>query len=104
MAIPVIEPVRTTNHDLARFQEAVRRSVDPLVKLPTSSGHLLEGVELAAGLNELSHRLGRPLRGYHLVRANADVRLWDDADASPAPDKLHRLQSSAAATVSLWVF
>jgi hypothetical protein len=104
MPIPPFEKVQVADFALSRVQDNLKRPLDVLTKLEVLDGQLLTGVELASGLNNLEHKLGRTLRGYWLTRANADVRVWDDATTSAAPNLFHRLQASAAATVSLWVY
>lgn len=57
-------------------------------------------VKIATGLS------GQP-KGYKIVRSNADVRVWDATPPVPQTDRERNviwLQSSAAATVTLYIY
>jgi hypothetical protein len=102
--LPAFTKVQTKNIELSQAEDALKECLDTITDVEWLDGALLEDVDLSSGLNLLPHTLQRKLRGYWVVRASADVRIWDDATTSDVPERLHRLQASAAATVSLWVF
>ncbi len=104
MSLPRFDRLQTASVELNRVQDRVGLPLDRLTGIGLLDGVLVEDVEMASGLNILQHGLGREVRGYLLVRSDADVRVYDDATASPQPALYHRLQATAAATVSLWVF
>jgi hypothetical protein len=104
MSLPAFEKLRTGVDNLDRLQDRLLKVLSALLRLPLLDGQLVEDLALTSGLNNLNHGLGRSLRGYLVVRASADVRLWDDDAASSAPQLFHRIQASAPATVTLWVF
>lgn len=46
-----------------------------------------------------------PARGYHLVRASADTRVWDAAVPSSETDRTALwIQASVAGSVTLWIY
>ncbi len=49
--------------------------------------------------------LGGPVKGYKIVRADADVRVWDARPADPSQERgVHWLQASGPATVTLYFY
>lgn len=91
--------------ELNKVQEYVQRSVDPVSKSPIIDGTILRSVELKAGQNnDIDHRLGRPPRGWVLIRLRADSRVWDDQDKNTLSRNTLRLLCSSNVTVDLWVF
>ena len=49
--------------------------------------------------------LGGPLKGYKVVRADADIRVWDASPGAPSEERgVHWLQSSGAGKVTLYVY
>lgn len=93
--------IKTENEELGKLQ-------DNLIEFFTNfkqsaqilDGVLLKDISLKSGANSISHKLNRQLTGYIVVKKNANVNVWD----SGADTKLLNLQTSAATTVSLWVF
>lgn len=91
--------------ELNKVQEYVQRSVDPISKSPIVDGTLLRSVSLKTGSkNDIDHKLGRPPRGWIVVRQRADSRIWDQQDKNTLSRNTLRLFCSADVTVDLWVF
>lgn len=98
MAAPQVRDVE----DL--FQREVSDSLKKLNASPIARGRLLEDVALTTGTVRVAHGLGRPVIGFYVVDAVAQATVWRDATDVGSPNIFLPLISSAAATVSLWVF
>jgi hypothetical protein len=69
-----------------------------------TDGHQIDDIELSTTTKIVPHKLGRPIRGYYVVRRNAGSEIWDEsAGKADARTNLH-LQASGPVTVSLWVY
>lgn len=90
------------DEQVQRALDHVREAVDPIVDSLNQGiavGRFLE-VSLTTGQdNRINPKLGRPCRGYLVVRKDADARVWD-TDAG----RYLVLQCSANVNVTLWVF
>ena len=74
---------------------------------PLLNGVLLENIPLAAGMNEIEHGLGRPVRGMIVVLSTGNFTLSNEGYGDMSNElqiRLLKIRSSAAGTVSLWVF
>jgi hypothetical protein len=67
-------------------------------------GQILPSVNLAVGLNKISHKLGRKLQGWFIVRQRASATIYDTQDVNKTPDINLYLNSSSIATVDIFVF
>lgn len=83
-------------------QDHVLQVVNPVLAIPLLDGVLIEGVALTTSYQNISHTLGRPWRGYIVVRHPMLGAVTNEPSADDS--KFLRLVSSAAGTVSLWVF
>ncbi len=87
------------SQELQRLQKNVEDAFGPIVKNVLLNGRLLEAT-LASGSNKIEHKLGRKINGYIIVKRNANVSVYNTSD-----DELYlTLNSSGAASVSIWVF
>lgn len=86
------------------FQRDTAEAFKQITNIPLIDGVLLEGIVFAAITIRVSHRLGRPYRGYIVVKQSASASLWVDATASGEDNNYIPLRSSAPVKVSLWVF
>lgn len=86
------------------FQRDAAEAFKQLSNIPLLDGVLVEDVVFASITVRVSHRLGRPYRGYIIVKQSASASLWVDATASGEDANYIPLRSSAAVKVSLWVF
>lgn len=103
--ITAFRKVRTKNDDVQQLQDAVAVVLQDIRSRTLLDGRLVEDVVLAAAqINVVNHLLDRPVRGYHVVRASASANVWDTQDANVTPARSLHLWTSAAVTVSLWVF
>lgn len=57
-------------------------------------------------ISNVEHKLARKIRGFIVVRRNANVAVYEDLTVVPPTDttKFIRLRTGSTALVSLWVF
>tara|TARA_R100001530_G_scaffold4656_2_gene6162 strand:- start:113 stop:571 length:459 start_codon:yes stop_codon:yes gene_type:complete len=75
-----------------------------LKDLPIINGSLLEEVALISGDTTLDHGLGRELLGWIVVGQSASAAIYDKQGTNSDSGRTLILNSSAVATVNLWVF
>lgn len=95
--------LNTESRELNATQANSQQALSVLLKNPLANGVLLEGIKLVAGANSIEHKLLREVRGYLVVSSTATSTFHDDIQTK-ATDLKFTLTSSAATTVSLWVF
>lgn len=78
--------------------------LNPLLKLPTNQGLILQEVELTTGNNVVNHLLGRNLQGWFLVRKRAAAEIYDTQDDNSMPNLTLQLNTNADVSVDLFVF
>lgn len=88
--------------DVNKMQDRLTEFVQPLVLNPTLDGLLLESVSVGTVATKIEHKLRRPLRGYVIVRQNAQAQIWESSQALPGA--FLTLQASSPCIISLWVF
>lgn len=94
------DPVKAD--DLAVIQDNVESTLQPLLTNPLIDGGVLVGpVAITTSATNVSHLLGRAVRGWVLVDKDADARVWRQGAATPL---LLPLRASAAVNVRLYVF
>lgn len=103
MTLPKFTRIPAADDILNRVQDRLTRVLDPL-----SGNIILDGRFVTASLTNgafspVSHGLDRVPTGYIVVRRSADAQVWDFPDGADSATFLW-LQSSAAVTVTLWVF
>ena len=94
----------SSDYELNKLQTNIATTLDDVLKCPLINGNLIEGVALVVGVNTIDHQLGRILRGYIVVRSSAASTFSDGQATNSRPDIQLILSSSAASTVSIWVF
>lgn len=103
MALPNFRRVNTKLNDLKLLQDSLDAALRPIIDKLILDGRLIEDIELTTGqANLIDHRLGRSIRGYVVVKRDADARVWDSVPDRPATQI--DLRSSANVTISIWVF
>lgn len=85
------------------FQRDVKTVFDGISKREIVRGQLIEEVDLLTTAVRVSHALGRIPKGFIVVDSTAAVTVYRDSTGTERT-KFLTLISSAAATVSLWVF
>lgn len=69
------------------------------------NGQLIENISIPTGsVVRVSHGLQRPLKGWIVVKQNANSSIWDSENSNSQKTQFLLLNSSANVTVSLWVF
>lgn len=96
--------VANTSEDTAKLQERLQEYLQPITKCPLIDGVLLTDLVLPAGTNTISHKLGRKLIGWIVVRNQANSVLWDGQNGNSLPEKTLIISCSAPTTIDLWVF
>ena len=94
------------NEDIEEVQNSLENIFRSIEACPLLDGHLLEGVKLTQGDNEIDHKLGRGLKGWILTRQDFDTIIIDKQVDNENADSNLILNSSTSgtATVDLWVF
>lgn len=101
--IPVFRAIRTTVRDIQKLQDTLSRVFNGIQSKAILDGRLINDVSLvSSGATEVSHGLGKPIRGWVLVEKDANANVY--SSASSTPNSTLVLNTSADVTVSLWVF
>lgn len=102
--MPLIPLTRlhTQNQELNQVQDLLLRRVNPALAAVILDGNLVEDVAIGVTATNVNHGLSRAYRGWVIVDNNADCRVWSPSTGDTS--KVIVLQSSAATTLSLWVF
>lgn len=96
--------VHSQDNDLNLVQTKWKSIIDPLLGNQLTNGHLIGPIFLSLGNNIINHRLGRKLQGWFPVGQNALSNIFDNQASNQSPELTLSLTSSAAVTVTLWVF
>lgn len=94
--------VSGADDEVAKLQERLQEFFVPLVNNPMLDGVLLKNVQLTTTATDVPHNLRREPIGWTIVRQNANATIWEQT--TNLPTAFLKLQSSAAVTVSIWVF
>jgi len=90
---------------IARFQDNVEQAISQLPSTDIVQGRLVKDVSLlSASTVKVSHKLGRPVVGWFIVRQRASAIIWDSQDSNSTPSLTLDLKCSANVVVDLWVF
>jgi len=91
------------NLDLNRVQSEISREFQKLNNNPLSNILFLENVELGTIGTEIVHKFDAEIKGWFIVRINADVRVWEPYPTG-TPKVSIFLQASAPCTISIIMF
>jgi hypothetical protein len=94
----------TKDQDLNAVQDNLVRTLNPVFNTPILDGIILSNIVLNVGFNDIEHKLGRKLVGWHIIRQRSFANLYDDQDNNPLPNKTLRLVTGNAVIVDLYVF
>jgi hypothetical protein len=87
------------------MQTQWKADIDPALASPLWQGQQLTGVMLTANATTtINHGLGRALQGWFLTGISGASTIYDLQMTNPSTNKTLILHSSAAVTVSIWVF
>jgi len=105
MTIKKFERIRVEDEDANRIQDKIEKFSRQFPNKEIIDGLLIKDISLTVGLvNEIDHKLGRELIGYIVVGKSAAAIISDDQANNTRKDKTLKLNTSALATVNLWVF
>jgi len=89
---------------VSKFQENVSSVFEEIGNKAILNGNLLKNIALTTGANEVSHKLGRDLQGYIIVRKRANSIIWDSQDSNKLKNLTLILNCSADVVVDIWCF
>lgn len=92
------------SRELVQLQGNIQSAFSQVLLIPILNGVLLENLEIVAGDNTITHKLGRRIRGYLVTRKNSASDIYDKISTDTALDQSFTLNSSADCIISLWVF
>lgn len=83
-----------------RLQTNIEQAIAGAIKSEILDGRQIDNVALINGYTVIDHKLDRNLRGWILVDVQGAANIY----RANSDEKILRLHSSAATTVSLWVY
>tara|TARA_Y100000296_G_C4979924_1_gene160087 strand:+ start:70 stop:387 length:318 start_codon:yes stop_codon:yes gene_type:complete len=105
MTLRRFERIHATDPDLNRVQEMLQDALFPVMDASIIDGLLITDQDLASGTTSIiSHKLGRPIRGWIVVGKNAAQHVYDVQSSNENPEKFLYLTAGGTVTVDLWVF
>ena len=104
MAIEKYRSTQVKSRELKLMQDAVAKVFRGITDIAILQGRLVEDYSLASGDNTIEHKLDREVRGYLIVKATASINVYDKQASNSTPTRTLVLNSSAAATASIWIF
>lgn len=96
---------------LARFAETISEVIRTISNKEILDGQIIPDVFLIADtgtVNKVTHKLGRPVNGYLVIKNNSQSDVWDQESTNLEKNEFLYLLAYEASkgftTVSLWVF
>src|ERR1041385_952261 len=90
---------QTDTRELGMLQTRWAAELNPIIGRVQNQSIILEDVDLINGAVTINHFLGRKLKGWKIVRQNAQASIWDSQDSNKTPELTLVLNSDAVATV-----
>lgn len=103
MTIAQYRRVRCKDDDLRQVQDAVGFVFQDIMSRQVIDGQIISNVTASAAFS-VDHKLNRKPNGYLVISKDTNVNIWDSQASNPIPSSTLELNSSGAATISLWVF
>lgn len=98
-------PLAVEDSDSERNFRSIDTALQSIQIKEILAGNLIKNVVLATGVvNKISHGLQYAVSGWIVVKSNAQATLWDNESSNTQKEQLLFLRTSAAVTVTLWVF
>lgn len=95
----IVDPV------VGKFQDNVRKAINPLLAHPFAGGVLLETQSLSTNVAYVSHGLGRVPAGWFAVSPSANETIYEDVvTTNPDSFNILLLKASGAITAKIFVF
>ena len=101
--IKSFKTINTTEFELGQVQDNVAAALGPVLSQPLIGGHLLKSIHLVAGDNVLQHSFGKPV-SWFVCGQSATAQFYDKQASNKLPKMTLILNSSAACTISLFIF
>jgi hypothetical protein len=95
-----IASIKVEDENTDRMLQSILERINLFANCPFLDGVLLKGISLSVGANSVNHKLGRNCTGYLVFKQDAASSIF----LSASDAKTLTLNSSASATVDLWVF
>lgn len=99
-----IKRINVNDRIINMIQDNISDVVDHIATKDIIFGEVIQKVSLTTGSNTISHRLGRTLIGWFIIRQRSSASVYDLQDSNANPELFLKLQSSANVTVDLYVF
>lgn len=101
MSLPIFQ---TSDRILSQLQTQWAQILSPTLDNPLNKGIILNSVKLSSGSTTINHRLSRKLQGWLIIGIDGAADVFDAQANNQMSDKTLVLVSSAAVTVTLYVF
>jgi hypothetical protein len=102
--IQKITKIQSDDRVVNLIQDQTNSTINDILESQIIDSVLLENVSLTTGDNTVSHKLGRKLIGWIIVRQRSAGTVYDKQDTNQLNDKTLLLTASANMTVDLHVF
>jgi hypothetical protein len=96
--------VQTDDRNTNQLQQNIMQALRPILQNPLVNGYILSGIVLASGDNTIFHKLSRDIQGYIPILKSAAVDIYDKQSSNDNKSTTLILNSSGAATISIYVF
>jgi hypothetical protein len=83
--------------------EHVHQAITRLSSAPLLDAQIIDGLSVAANTVRVPHTLGRPLRGWMVIRDKVDAKIYEAA-SQPTPKTDLYLSSTGTGNFSILVF
>ncbi len=101
MALPQFQ---SDDQSFQMMQNAWATQIDPVLNNPSIKSIILKNVTLLSGSNTISHKLGRKLQGWRIVRLRGPAAIYDTQDSNKNPTLTLLLTSDNPVSCDLEVF
>jgi hypothetical protein len=98
--IKAFKKLQAKDADLNRVQANIEQVLTPILDSKVVDSLVLKDVEVVSGNNVVSHKLGRTMFGYLVIRKSANIDIYDIEVSKTTLT----LNCSGAATISVLVF
>jgi len=96
--------IHAEDKDLNMVQTKWKSLIDPIISNQLIDGHVLYGIKLSIGSNNINHLLGRNLLGYIIVGIDGLAEIYDSQASNQQKNLTLILVSNAAVTANIYVF
>ncbi len=106
--MPVYSNIQTSDQTINRIQNNIKKAFDPVALIvenaPLLSYSYLQDIAIDTTDTAIRTGLGRPYKGFFVVRKRANEDIWESTTSNPAPEAQIILKATALIVVDLWVF